>query len=164
MLRRHVLPGLLKSHAAHCSSVTTAEGCNLHTQYDICLASLMYCRKGQDQFTLLSDHSGSLLRRQPGADVLRIWIIIAAVRWVFISFTVIHAPKLPTAHCILQHHVATMHSGSMQTWGEDNHLFVRMMLGYIAATSRWYIRGHSSLLGTSLRDSSWALISSRTSS
>ena len=30
MGRRQVLPGRLKSHAAQCSSVTTADGCSLH--------------------------------------------------------------------------------------------------------------------------------------
>ena len=63
--------------------------------------------------------TGSMTFVSGKPDVLRTQFIIAAVRWVFSTFTVLQAPRLPIAHCIQQDHVATMHTGSTQIWVEE---------------------------------------------
>jgi len=50
------------------------------------------------------------------------------------------------------------------TIADGCNLLVRMMLGYIAPTSKWYMMGFSSLAGQSLKSSNLAFMSSITSS
>lgn len=100
MVRRHVLPGRLNSHAAQSSSVTMALGCSLYknpvgNQFAGCCPCVVWPKImwRQEPCNISTCISESQMRESCEGDV-----------------------------CSVQH-------------GAD--LLVRMMLGYMAATSRW---------------------------